>query len=151
MARGKITGNDRFGFGAFLVALAALFFVADQPRFGWFTALAIFVPYLTFVAPLRCAEPIRKDRSPCRKTGWGVLIGCDSHRLDKIRRVFGGSRAAAAAPPARARRRPADPLVAAQSVPVASAGRKLYEAAGLAAGVLGAIAGWLALFYPNGM
>jgi hypothetical protein len=123
MAGQKITKTERLAFGGFVVALTALFFVIDQPRYGWFTVLAILLPYLAFVAPFRCGEPVRRDNSPCRNAGYGVLIGCHTHRLYKVQRIFGRRSQTSGARPRRARQPSALPAAPATPPSIALDGR----------------------------
>jgi hypothetical protein len=127
-----------------------VFFAGDQARYGWFTVLAALLPYITFAAPLQCREPIRRDGTPCRNAGWGLLIGCHTHRLAKIRRVF--SRTARARPlqPSQARRNRSRPAPPAAEPASSGLARTVYEGITLAMTILGTIAGWIALFKPEG-
>lgn len=150
VASRRITRTDRLVIGGLIAGIAAAFFAQDQARYGWFTVLAALLPYIAFVAPLQCREPVRKDGSPCRNAGWGVLVGCHTHRLAKMRRVFSRTTVAAPRQPSRARRIHSSPAPSTAEPPGLGLARKVYEGMTLAMTILGTIAGWIALFKPEG-
>lgn len=127
-----------------------MFFAGNQARYGWFTVLAALLPYIAFVAPFRCGEPIRRDGSPCLNAGWGVLIGCHTHRLAKMRRVFSRTTGPRSPQPAQVRRVRSHSTRSAAEPPNSGLARKVYEGITLAMTILGTIAGWVALFKPEG-
>lgn len=145
---GKITAGQRLAFGFAIAGVAAVFFTSDQPDLGWFTLGAIFLPYLAFVAPIRCGTPRSRDGRPCRNNGYGFLVGCNSHRLDRVRRIF---RRAEPVQPRRSTTTRSTSAAMSGGIPGPAAGtvsfrRKIFDTSAFVMTALGTVAGWLALF-----
>jgi hypothetical protein len=90
---------------------------------------------LAFIAPFRCREPVRRDNSPCRNVGYGVLIGCHTHRLDKLLRTFGRPARTPGAPLRRTRQVSAAPATSPAPATPSSLGRMIYGSSGFSVGV----------------
>jgi hypothetical protein len=86
--RDKITAGQRLAFGITVALVVALCFYSGEPGVGLFVILAIFVPYLAVAAPFRCRTAVRRDGSPCRRPGMGLLFGCHDHRFQRFQRSF---------------------------------------------------------------
>lgn len=126
----------------FLTLLAALLFASDQPSLGLFVLLAMLVPYLALLAPLRCRGYTRKGPR-CRNAGVGLFVGCHYHRFDYLARILTRDR------PVR-RARPAEASGARSgAIPPAEPGvrvtRVAYDLAMLVIAAVSALAGVLAL------
>jgi hypothetical protein len=142
----KVAGR---AIGGFVPAiLAVLFWISDQRRLAVFVALAIFVPYLAFIAPFRCGGYTRQ-RQACRNIGLGLLIGCYRHRFDRLGRVFGHDRDRRAArygyPDKSVRAAASTGLPRRQPLGEPTRPRG-FDALSLAVSVSSMIAGWLALW-----
>jgi hypothetical protein len=149
MARqSKIAGRATGGF--VLAILAALFWISDQHRLAIFVALAMFVPYLVFLAPFKCGGYTRQ-RQACRNIGLGLLIGCYRHRFDRLGRIFGHDRDQAAARyryPDRSVRGAASAGLPGRRVTAGEPTRpRGFDILSLTVSVSSMIAGWLALWF----
>ncbi|WFE20016.1 hypothetical protein O7621_19100 [Solwaraspora sp. WMMD937] len=130
--------TNRLAVGASIVALALAAFASGLPYWGCFITFTVGLPYAVLAVPARCGEPLWRD-GDCPYLGYGLLLGCDLHRLDKIERLLGaqprnpvGDRRSAsvvAVPPGRG------PTLT----------RHTWEGLGLVAALLGAVAGLLIL------
>jgi hypothetical protein len=151
----KITAGQRLAAGVFIAGIAALMILAGQIRAGLFTVGAVFFPYLAFIAPFRCNNPKSETRLPCMNNGWGLLFGCNWHRLDTIRRIL--RRHPHQHRPARTPRSTTQTTQVAHSggIPAPAVGtvtfrRKVFDVLGFLMATLGTIAGWLALVIDPG-
>jgi hypothetical protein len=149
---GKITAGQRLTFGFAIAGVAAVLFTSDQPNLAWFTLGAIFLPYLAFIAPIRCGTPRSRDSHPCRNNGHGFLVGCTSHRLDRVRRIF---RRAEPLQPRRTTATQSPPVAMSGGIPGPTTGtvslrRKIFDTVAFVMTTLGTVAGWLALFMSPG-
>jgi hypothetical protein len=130
-----------------------LLWYSDERRLALFTGLALFLPYVTVIAPFRCGGFTRRDQS-CRLPGWGLLVGCGYHRVDRLARIFGRDRDRRAV---RYHARQGPVLAAASGgIPrrVTTAGQptrpRVFDVLTLALTGLGTVAGWLALIVNPG-
>jgi hypothetical protein len=151
----KITAGQRLAAGLLIAVVAAVLFLTGQTRFGLFAVGAVFFPYLAFIAPFRCNNPKSKSLDACMNNGWGLLFGCNWHRLDTIRRIF--RRHPRRYRPARMPRTQTEPTQVAYSggIPEPAVGtvtfrRKVFDVLGFGIATLGTIAGWLALVIDPG-
>lgn len=151
MAPRKTTAGERATIGFVIVLASALFWISGERRIVAFILLAIFLPYLAVVAPFKCGGYRVRDGVPCTNNGYGLLVGCNWHRLDRLRRVFAGT------PTARRRLLAPDPPRATGRTPsttamIAEPSRlRAVDMISLAVSILGTLAGWLAVIGPFNM
>ncbi len=126
-----------------------ILWISDERRIAVFITLAIFLPYLAVVAPLRCGGRTRAGLA-CRNDGYGWLIGCRHHRSDRLARIFGQDRDRRAASRFQP---PRGPVAATGSVGLPTARSygeptrpRAIDMLTFAITALGTVAGWLALF-----
>lgn len=152
----RFTERRRIYLGIFVVAVAVLGFTSRELQIG-FGATAAFFFYLLLIAPIRCNNPKSGNRRPCINNGWGFLVGCRSHQLDTIRRIFGRDPHQVRSGPQQRGNRAGGPVqtarsggIPASSVAAVTTRRKIFDAMNFLVAVLSMTAGWLALVIDPG-
>jgi hypothetical protein len=152
----RTTSGERGVVGLVIVVSIGFLIYARLWRLALFDALAVFVPYLAFIAPFRCRETTRQYKA-CTFSRWGWFLGCGFHRWHRLRRVFStltGGRVSPEAQPLGQVAMASTPIPSRRPTPrqamgptgIASPRRTMYDRVMLATAIISAATGVITLW-----